>query len=334
MPPLVSVVIPSYNRATLLPAAIDSVLEQTYPNIELIVVDDGSTDNTASVLEPYRRRVRVVKQLNAGASAARNNGIAVSRGQYLAFLDSDDLWLPRKIEAQVAMMESCGPSVPCCICNMRLAYADGREGRSFALSLIEPALRQGLWVNPLQVLATRFVLFNQAVLVRREALERVGAFDEQCRFMEDYDLALRLALAGAWAYLAEPLAVWNEGTAGSLTRHAEDERVELQRIVHRIHCKIGRLAVDAACSTRQRRQLAFERSRARARLEAAQLMRHRLAPVRMIGSALRRLEKLLDSAYTHSPWYPAMQVAAVEAATRPLNGPSTSWEAASWSQKS
>ena len=98
---LVSVIIPTYNRAKTVRNAIDSVLQQTYKNIEIIVIDDGSSDNTAQVLESYRNKVQIIQQENAGPSVARNRGIEIANGDIFCFLDSDDLWLPTKIERQV-----------------------------------------------------------------------------------------------------------------------------------------------------------------------------------------------------------------------------------------
>jgi len=103
-PPLVSVVIPTYNRGWSLRESIDSVLNQTFRDFELIVVDDGSLDDTRKILEDYRGRLIAVHQGNAGVSAARNHGAATARGTYLAFLDSDDIWLPRKLSVQVDFM--------------------------------------------------------------------------------------------------------------------------------------------------------------------------------------------------------------------------------------
>src|SRR5689334_21473917 len=99
--PNVSVVIPTYNRAAFLPAAIDSALSQSYPPCEILVVDDGSTDHTADVVAAYRARVRLIAQSNQGTAAGRNAGVAASSGAYVAFLDSDDLWLPHKLERQM-----------------------------------------------------------------------------------------------------------------------------------------------------------------------------------------------------------------------------------------
>src|ERR1051325_7839947 len=103
--PLVSVIVPTYNRANLLRETIESVLAQTYPNIELIVVDDGSTDETPELLKQYDDRLAYIRKQNAGGTAARNTGILAAHGEYLNFLDHDDLFLPTKIERQVKILQ-------------------------------------------------------------------------------------------------------------------------------------------------------------------------------------------------------------------------------------
>ena len=105
LPNRVSVIIPTYNRANLVCRAIDSALAQTHPDIEIIVVDDGSTDDTAERLAIYDQRIRVIRQPNAGVGAARNSGIALAGGEFIAFLDSDDDWLPWKLSAQIAAFQ-------------------------------------------------------------------------------------------------------------------------------------------------------------------------------------------------------------------------------------
>jgi len=212
--PLVSVVIPTFNRAATISAAIQSVLQQTYRDIEVIVVDDGSTDETPEVLRRFEDRVRVLRQLNAGPSAARNRGVAASRGSLLAFLDSDDVWLPEKIERQVALFSNGGNAISCCVCNATLTGLSTLRGTSFEVAGIATSIESGYWRNPAQVLATRFLLFNQVMVVRRDAFEKIGGFRDDLWLLEDYDLALRLSLLGAWGIVGKPLVIKHNDTGG------------------------------------------------------------------------------------------------------------------------
>lgn len=203
--PLVSVVIPAFNRASIIAETIENIFQQTYRNMEVIVVDDGSTDGTVAVLRSYGDRIRWAGQENAGPAAARNRGIGMARGEIVAFQDSDDSWHPTKLERQVRLLEDAGANVPCCICNMTVELP-GRVVRSFDAAMLWPDIEEGLWLNVAEVLATRFLMFNQAAAVRRDVLIRVGGFDESFRLMEDGELALRLSLEGPWAFIREPLA--------------------------------------------------------------------------------------------------------------------------------
>ena len=184
---LVSVIIPAYNQAGYLAQAIRSVLDQTFRDFEIIVVDDGSTDKTPEVARWIRdRRLRYVRQENRGLSAARNTGIRESAGEYLTFLDSDDLFLPEKLELLLGALETrpeagiaAGQAIP--------IDEDGNPvGRIFDKPLPEDPTRL-LLENPLHV---------GSVLLRRSWRERVGFFDETLRSYEDWDMWLRLALAG------------------------------------------------------------------------------------------------------------------------------------------
>ncbi len=222
--PLVSVIIPTYNRAHIVYESIDSVLGQTYSNHEVIVVDDGSTDDTLSKLSSYGDRIKLVSQRNGGPAAARNRGLVEARGELIAFQDSDDLWLPEKLERQVSLMERAGRSVPCCLTNISMRWSD-REITSFGVSWLNAPIREGIWSNPAEVLATRFVLFNQAVMIRREVLDRIGGFDESIRFQEDYELPLRLSLEGPWAFIADPLVIWRESKGGSVYKDAQKQEI-------------------------------------------------------------------------------------------------------------
>ncbi len=216
----VSVIIPTFNRAREVPRAISSVLAQTRPPDEIIVVDDGSTDDTPEVLERFGKAIRVIRQANAGPSAARNRGIFDSRGDVLMFLDSDDEWLPGKVERQISLLERAGSAVSCCWCNTLMRHADGTARTAFEVARLHPKLDEGLWLNVLEVVASRFILLNQGLAVRREAITRVGGFDESLRLMEDHDLAFRLARLEPWAFISECLVQWNGGAANSLSAEA------------------------------------------------------------------------------------------------------------------
>jgi glycosyltransferase involved in cell wall biosynthesis len=224
---LVSVIIPTYNRAEMVCAAVDSVLKQTYPNIELIVVDDGSTDDTTDALMRYGSRLRLIHQDNSGPAAARNRGAEIADGDIIAFLDSDDLWLPDKIEKQLKALEHYGDSVPCCLCNAFLESQTQPKTTSFDLAPLKVSSEQGLFTNVTGVLVTRSVLFNQAAAIRRWAWEQVGGFDESLTYMEDHDLAVRLSLLGPWAVIREPLVVYRRGNRDALSTRSHMERTKL-----------------------------------------------------------------------------------------------------------
>jgi GT2 family glycosyltransferase len=207
---------PTYNRAKLLGRAIDSALAQTAAELcEIIVVDDGSTDNTADVVAAYGSRVRYLRQANAGASAARNAGIRASTGEFVAFLDSDDLWEPDKIERQLAAFVRWPEAV---LVGGRAAdrFADGRV-RLHPLppiALDEPA------DFFLPLLRTNF-LATLTVMVRREALAGIELFPEDVQRFEDYHLWVRLACRGPGVYVSAPLATYNADTPGSLSQDRE-----------------------------------------------------------------------------------------------------------------
>jgi len=191
---LVSVIIPSYNTAHLIGAAIQSVLDQSYRDLEAIVVDDGSTDNTREVVAAINdSRVCYLYQSNLGLAGARNTGLAQAQGEYVAFLDSDDLFLPNKLEWQVQALES-QPNLGLIAGGYRFIDETGQ-----VLANRRPWLRQSQIDLRAAMVGLPFVV--HAVLVRREWLTRVGGFDRTLRRAEDRDLWMRLAFHGcpmAW----------------------------------------------------------------------------------------------------------------------------------------
>ncbi len=202
--PLVSVVLPTRNRAATLRESVDSVLAQTFRDFELLVVDDGSTDETprllAGISDP---RLRVLRwDVSKGVSAARNRGIRESRGRYVAFQDSDDVWMPEKLGRQLQRFERAGPELGVVytaywreeagqrLCLPAKGHPEEREGR-----LYERLLR-GNWIS------------MQTSLVRKDCLERSGVFDEDLPRLVDWDLFLRLSRDWAFGFVNEPLVVY------------------------------------------------------------------------------------------------------------------------------
>lgn len=225
--PLVSVVIPAYNRADSIAAAIDSVLRQSFCDFELLVVDDGSTDGTQSVVrgidDPRLRLIEVPH--NMGAGAARNLGIEAARGEWIAFQDSDDEWLPLKLEKQMARVSASGAGYIAVYCGMivlgrvgidygsgpgtaenriRVRYFPTQEETAIEGDLLLPLLRTSL-------------ISTQTLVARRDALRAIGGFDPAMRALIDWDCTLRLAPLGPIACVDEPL-VMQRFSANSITR--------------------------------------------------------------------------------------------------------------------
>jgi glycosyltransferase involved in cell wall biosynthesis len=205
--PAVSVVIPTYNRARYVTEAIDSVLAQTYKDREIIVVDDGSTDDTARALKPYKRHIRHIRQDNAGVSAARNAGIRAARAEWIAFLDSDDVWRPEKLAVQMEFIKR-HPQIVAHAVNTDVPAAEHLAQTSFLhcdLTLPKP---DGVIDKPLPViLRHRTLAIVQSVVCRRDSAAAAGLFDETLSICEDYDFMCRLSLEGSWGYSWEELTV-------------------------------------------------------------------------------------------------------------------------------
>lgn len=206
----VSVVIPTYNRAGLLPRAIRSVRDQTRAPDEVVVVDDGSTDSTCGIIEEEFPGVRLLSQEHRGVSAARNLGIMTTSGVWVAFLDSDDEWLPQKLERQLAALESKH--------EFQICHTD------------EIWIRNGRRVNPkrkhakyggriFQYCLPLCAMSPSSVLIHRSVFKEVGLFDEDLPACEDYDLWLRTCCRYPVLYLDEPLVVKYGGHPDQLSRN-------------------------------------------------------------------------------------------------------------------
>lgn len=231
--PTVSVVIATYNYGRYLAGAIDSVLAQTFQDFEIIVVDDGSTDDTARVIDPYMAdpRVRYLRHEHLGQPRTKNAGIRAGKGRYVAFLDADDLWLPTKLEKQVRLFERDHESRVAVVYTRR-GWID-ESGQEF-----ERGERIPLRGEVLAPLFHRpFICFSSS-MVRRSVLEEVGLFDETTQYSIDYDLWLRIALKYHFDFVDEPLVLYRSGHANMSSRL--DERVWcVQKIVHRFLDEYG-----------------------------------------------------------------------------------------------
>ncbi len=199
---LVSTVIPVYNRQILVERAVRSVLAQSMADLEVIVVDDGSTDASASHVEALARmdeRLRLIRQPNSGSQAARNRGIQAARGDYIAFLDSDDEWLPQKLEKQLAMFNASGNRLGVVYAGFRQVYSDGRppaDALPWARGDIYRAALAG-WIADMNTL-----------VVRRDVFAQSGLLDERIRAWQEWALCIRLARHCEFDFVPEPLAIY------------------------------------------------------------------------------------------------------------------------------
>ncbi len=226
--PRVSVVIPTWNRAQLLTAAVDSVLAQTMPSLEVLVCDDGSTDGTAAVLERLTAgdsRVRVVRLEHSGLAAIpRNAGIHAAWGEWVAFLDSDDRWHETKLERQLAVAAAEGADA--------LATGAWRVAEAQTPGSARRLMASSPGRLTLEELIGRNVLVTSTVLIRRTLLERTGDFPARSvmRVGEDYALWLRVATFSPWYVLGEPLVFYRDDPASSIRGIERSD--EAERLLH------------------------------------------------------------------------------------------------------
>jgi glycosyltransferase involved in cell wall biosynthesis len=223
---MVSVVIPTYNNARFLPEALDSLLAQTCRDFELIVVDDGSTDDTEEVLKPYRNLVRYVRKDNGGPASARNLGIRQARGQLIAFQDADDIWLPDKLQRQVDYLRD-HPNIGVVFSDVTFFGAEGRETCCVKQRFSAEA---GMTFDNL--FHDHFVGMS-TVVVRSSCLNEVGLFDESLIGAEDYNLYLRLAKRFQFGFLDEPLIkkrLHENNLSNDLDQMLHDEIANLHKI--------------------------------------------------------------------------------------------------------
>jgi glycosyltransferase involved in cell wall biosynthesis len=212
--PAVSVVMAAKNYAGYLPTAVGSVLRQTFPDWELVIVDDGSTDSTPAAVTPFTAdpRVRYVRSDRLGQSRAKNLGVGLSRGDVITFLDADDAWLPTKLEKQVAALAA-GPDVGVCFCRRGLIDPAGER-----LHRPDPPAPSGCVVT--ELFLKNFVCFS-SVAVRRCVFDHVGGFDPDLDLSIDYDLWLRAARHYKFEYLDDELVLYRTGHGNLSARLAD-----------------------------------------------------------------------------------------------------------------
>ena len=207
--PKVSVIVPTYNRANRLEGTLRSIVSQTYQDFELIVVDDGSTDNTSKVIESFPSAQYLSMKKNSGVSKARNIGLACAKGEFICFLDSDDLWKEKKLEIQIHWMESNTDNQVC--------YTD------------EIWVRNGVRVNQMNKhrkytgdifrhCLALCIVSPSSVMIRAKLFSEIGNFDESLPACEDYDLWLRIAVKYAFHFIEEPLIIKQGGHGDQLSR--------------------------------------------------------------------------------------------------------------------
>jgi len=210
MTPKVSVIITTFNRSALVVNAIESVLSQTYTNYEIIVIDDGSTDDTAERLRPFLKQIRYCYQENRGVSAALNKGIELSKGEWIARHDSDDRWLPRKLELQIATIAEIGTEFGMCFTDCSLMGRPGPHQTLFGEAGFQYSGQMGQLDQPVQhVLARHTIMHGSSLLIKRDLVEGVNGFDTEMVGMEDTDLLFRLCFNTEFCFVNLPLVDLN-----------------------------------------------------------------------------------------------------------------------------
>lgn len=203
----ISIIIPTFNRRDYITTALDSVLKQTHKDYEIIIIDDGSNDDTKDVLKPYQNNIRYFYQGNKGIPTTRNRGIREAGGDYIAFLDSDDYWLPKKLERQMECFSK-NPDYGMVATRCSSIRPDGslreknRPGKSG-------------WVL-IDLFKANFIRTSSA-MIKKECLDTVGVFDESLPECEEYDLWLRIAKKYPVGFINDPLAVYTDNPKGVST---------------------------------------------------------------------------------------------------------------------
>ncbi len=231
--PEVSVIIPAYNVASFIGETLDSVFAQTFVDYEVIVINDGSpdTDEFERAIAPYRERIRYIRQENGGASSARNAGLRVAAGEFIAFLDADDVWSPDYLAAQLQFMHNEGCDL---VCADAMITGDSHDaGQTYMTTLMASAPAKGE-VTFLELVSAEKSLITSGVVARRDQILDVGLFDLTLRNAQDFDLWLRLARHGARLAYQRRVLLEYRTRQGSLTGDAINSHLREFRVFDRI----------------------------------------------------------------------------------------------------
>jgi len=225
----VSVVVSCYNYGKYLSGCLDSILCQTYQNFEILVVNDGSTDNTEEIIKPYLKnnKVKYYKQNNSGQTVTKNNGIKYSTGEYIAFLDADDIWDKTKLEKQVGLFSEKETGVV----YSRMNFID-EEGKPVNSSDDNKYLFPKSGNVTSKLFFDNFIPFSSSI-VRRECFEKCGCFDESLKMGIDWDLWLRFSVDYRFSYVDEPLLIYRVGHSGQMSKNLEERQRCSDRIMNK-----------------------------------------------------------------------------------------------------
>ncbi len=227
MTPFVSVVVPCYNAESFISETIQSVLAQTYSSWELIIVDDGSRDDSAKIIQSFQdERIRYFYQENAGVSCARNTGIAQARGKYIAFLDADDLYLPENLEKKVNFLEN---HPGCVLVHSDVIDFDSATGKPLAIT----SGTAGKVLNDLLEMSKTVVYSPTSVMLRRAIMEQHEGFDPNLSTSADWEMWVQMARRGDFGRVAEPLVKYRLHSAQmhqNIPRMEQDMRYAFEKL--------------------------------------------------------------------------------------------------------
>ena len=242
----ISVIIPNYNYARFLDQAIQSVLGQSYDNLELIVVNNGSTDNSLEVLDKYRHKIKLINQPNLGQSGARNSGLSLSSGDFIAFLDADDFWEPTKLEKQSMLMNEVTQLVYCGI----TPFKDPENER---LSRVLPKYRGNCAKYFIDCVGASIVLSGESTaLFSKELLTRVGSFDSELNSTAGWDFFRRCSLFTNFDFVNEPLVNYR--------LHSSNMSNSNNRVIQDMRRAYSKFFLDKDWSIPKRKEMAIKRA--------------------------------------------------------------------------